>query len=281
MKQFDATRFLNVVRWDLTINRKFYTRVGIGIALALCSPVILVFFFGWLFGEYQLQGDPTPDSVQTIMSFLVMLVPPIVILTPGFMFHSLITKQGRINEFTLPATNLEKMLWRVIVVFVGIQVCIFLGLLLADLLHAVIGYLAFNLCDLQPITKTFYGGLFDTTVFFVGAPSKNDAYALFVFLWLMGLSYVSTFSMVNAWKYRFNIPITLAMHFFLWIVFFVFSVAISLLFPGIIVKILDSASALQSFLITLDVLAALLFVGIWMITYWLYKHAQLTSKINR
>ena len=56
MKQFNFHRFINVARWDLTINSQFYLRAAILMVALICSPVLIYYLFilssGKLLDEY-------------------------------------------------------------------------------------------------------------------------------------------------------------------------------------------------------------------------------------
>ena len=55
MGNFNFNRFLNVARWDLTINRKFYIRQLIVIAGCVLVPIIVSYMM--LLYEYLLISD--------------------------------------------------------------------------------------------------------------------------------------------------------------------------------------------------------------------------------
>ncbi len=45
MKAFDFNRFMNVARWDLTVNSKFYTRSALLMVALICMPVVLYYLY--------------------------------------------------------------------------------------------------------------------------------------------------------------------------------------------------------------------------------------------
>ena len=102
----------------------------------------------------------------------------------------------------------------------------------------------------------------------------------------MTFCYTRSFCLFNAWKYRYNIPWTFLFYFILWNVLGVLTVFT-------LVNCFDSPREIESIwnwlndgghanavLVCMNILASLLYVGIWLLTYRLYKRAQLTTKRN-
>ena len=102
----------------------------------------------------------------------------------------------------------------------------------------------------------------------------------------MSFCYTRSFCLFNAWKYRYNIPWTFLFHFILWNVLGVLSIFI--IFncfdsPREVEKIwnwLNDGGHVNTVLVCMNIFAALLYIGIWFLTYRLYTRAQLTSKRN-
>lgn len=147
MKNFDINRFKSFALYDLTINQKYYRSQAITTILVLMGIALTCFLFRWMICD--ITGNVVPffdyrDTNATI-AMLVAATSIIMIVLAGCTFHNLLTKQGRINELTLPATSLEKFTWHVCLnVFGGIALCM-VGLLCADALNAMLMAITFPL----------------------------------------------------------------------------------------------------------------------------------------
>ena len=56
MIQFDMKRFLSVGRWDVTVNRRFYTNQAIALLVLTVAPVVMRFLLAWAAGDVALFG---------------------------------------------------------------------------------------------------------------------------------------------------------------------------------------------------------------------------------
>lgn len=276
---FSFKRFINVARWDLSVNSKFYSRSALLMATAICMPVLLPYLYSILMGKYHMFWDAA-DNVEIICYSIGLIGLVLSVISSGYMFHNLLTRQGRINELTLPATNLERFLWHAVVIVIGVQLVCFVGVVCADVLHALFR-LAIPEADIRSITYYFYVesfrhlnelGMFD---------DHGLGFVLLIFI--LECCYCRSFCLVNAWKYRYNIPWTLLIYF---VLMNVFSLLLITIFTHIaydkwerIGEWLIEANP-TSVLVCLNILALLLYVGIWLLTYHLYTRAQLTTKRN-
>lgn len=279
---FKFSRFLNVARWDLTINSKFYLRSSLLVIALCCFPVVMSYLYAILTGNYYITGG-VYDNIETFVGLIALIGCGYSIIASGYMFHNLLTKQGRINELTLPATNLEKFIWHFLVIAVGTSIVWYIGVICADLLHFFFRIDSPTLEGLPSQTRSMtalcLGNNFDWMQF------KFHGYNMFPLLLLMIYCYIRTYSLVNAWKYRHNIPLTVLIHFLLrsvlgliFIIFVTSSFANSRAFLEFIEK-LDGLNP-DVIIIGLYVFFALLYCGILYLTYWLYTRAQLTTKRN-
>ena len=279
MKYFDFRRFLNVARWDLTINSKFYLRSSILVVALCCFPVLMYYLYELLSGNYFALGVER-DHIEPFVLIISLVGMFYSIIASGYMFHNLVTKQGRINELTLPATNLEKFVWHFLVIAVGTVVVYNIGVVCADLLHSFfrIGFGSHT----RSITAEMFSTEFTWKVY---KEIKFQGYYMMPLLCLMTYCFVRTFSLVNAWKYKHNIPLTVLLHFVLnnvlgliVIIFVTSKFANSRAFMEFIEK-LDGLNP-DAIIIGLYVFFALLYCGILYLTYHLYTRAQLTTKRN-
>lgn len=279
MKAFSFNRFLNVARWDLSVNSKFYTRSSLLMVAIMSMPIVLYYLYSMLNHNFFLTGNVS-DNVGTFSVIITMIGFAYMLISSGYMFHNLLTKQGRISELTLPATNLERFLWHAVVIVIGVQVVYFFGVVFADLLHTLFR-LAIPGAEIKSLTTEMFNldNWKDTTTVF-----GSHIFGVNMFIFLMLACYFRSFCLVNAWKYRYNIPLT-------FLIYFVLNTALPLLllFIG---KLLLTRESIERFgewlgntdpstlLVWLNIFAGLIYVGIWLLTYRLYTRAQLTTKRN-
>lgn len=222
MKNFDINRFRSVARWDWTINSTFYKKslmfiLGCALLPVVMSGVVAVFSQGFVvyfgsgaIGHAEQHGDITNEA--SIISFLLGLFS---IGAIGYMFHNLRNRQGRIMELTLPASNLERFLWHALVVFVGTQVAVVIAVLAADILHVLLAWMIQGRTSFVSISKEIFSQQ-------QGLLSKYwsegfQGMCMFILGILMTFNFMSTFALVNSWKYRHNIGYTLLLHVLLWV----------------------------------------------------------------
>lgn len=277
MKAFSFNRFLNVARWDLTFNSKFYTRSSLLMAAVICMPVVLYYLYSMLNHSFFVAGI---DNVSGFKAVILIICLIYGILSSGYMFHNLLTKQGRINELTLPATNLERFLWHFVVIVIGVQVVLFLGIVFADLLNALFRLMIPG-AEISSLTAAIYNwdNWRDTTTAF-----GTHIFGVNMFVALVMACYFRSFCLVNAWKYRYNIPLTFLIYFVLQTV-----LPLLLLFIGKLLLTRESAESFMEWftkidpsnvLVCLNIFGVLTYIGIWLLTYRLYTRAQLTTKRN-
>lgn len=282
MSSFNFKRFLNVARWDLTINSKFYTRAAILMLALTCTPILLYYLHSMLYHNYYLTANIS-DNIDTFCAIISLLGCAYMIISSGYMFHNLLTKQGRINELTLPATNLERFLWHFVVIVIGVNILWLVGVVFADLLHALFR-LAIPGAEIKSITAILYVDAYTNWDDF--HMLGKHAPGIMLFLVIMLSSYCRSFALVNAWKYRYNIPLT-------FLFYFILQNVIALLSIFIIFHVFDSPDTVRDFwnwlhdgahfsivLTCMNIFAALLYIGIWLLTYRLYTRAQITTKRN-
>ena len=278
MKQFDFHRFVNVACWDLTINSRFYLRSSLLVVALCCFPILMSFLYAILEGRYTVigQGD---DDVTFYVAIISLIGCGYSIIASGYMFHNLLARQGRIGELTLPATNLEKFVWHFLVIAVGTQLVWHVGVICADLLHFF-----FRMGAAGP---THSITAFVSRSRFVFNPDQprlagHNMHPLFL---LMVYCFLRTFSLVNAWKYKHNIPLTILLHFLLTnVVSLAVVIFATTCFKNIdgferFVETLDRLNP-DAVIISLYVFFILLYCGIVYLTYRLYTRAQLTTKRN-
>ena len=285
MKCFSFKRFANVARWDLSVNSKFYTRSAIMMMAFISTPIVLFYVYNMLTKGFLLMGD-TSDNVESFAMTIGMIGIAYSVVSAGYMFHNLLTKQGRISELTLPATNLERFIWHAVVILIGVPLVFFCGVVVADFLHFLFRLMITN-ADIQSLTAAYYWGDFEG--WHNATPGLEDfmedyGYELVTTIFIWGACYTRSFSLFNAWKYRYNIPITFLFYFILWTV-----LPLVLLFIGTMFfskeNVLDFMNWIKdanphNIIIGVGIVGILVYIGIWLLTYRLYKRAQLTTKRN-
>lgn len=286
MKSFSIKRFVNVARWDLAVNRPFYIKMLMLIAACVLIPVLLKYISILLSGGVRFghMGIEIPDNVSNMAKTIYTFSLIIYMVAMGFMFHNLRTRQGRINELTLPATNLERFLWHVVFVLVGPVLAYVVSVLIADLVHVILGWVLLGQHSFESLTLAVFDYDKRVDVALNGSPMDEIKYSFFFFVWIMYWNYVSTFALGNAWKYKHNIVFTLLCHIAFWLCS---SMLIGLFFASVggdwngadaFFSYLESHKGLLRTL--LIGFALIVFCSIWLLTYRLYCRAQITTKRN-
>jgi hypothetical protein len=287
MKCFSFKRFANVARWDLSVNSKFYTRSAVMMMAFISTPIVLFYLYNMLTKGFLLMGN-TSDNVESFAMTIGLIGLAYSVISAGYMFHNLLTKQGRISELTLPATNLERFIWHAVVILIGVPLVFFCGVVVADFLHFLFRLMITN-ADIQSLTAAYYWGEGDFSNWHNYSPGFEDfmedyGYELVTTIFIWGACYTRSFSLFNAWKYKYNIPITFLFYFILWTV-----LPLVLLFLGTMLfskeNVLDFMNWIKdanphNIIIGVGIVGILVYIGIWLLTYRLYKRAQLTTKRN-
>ena len=294
MIQFDMNRFLSVGRWDVTVNRRFYTNQAIALLVLAVAPVVLRYLSAWAAGDVALFGMGTAALYPAMdmgycIGFMtgfyrfVFWVLPVVSLS--YMLHNMVRKQGRIQELTLPASNVERFLWHLAFCLLAPMVVFFGSMLLADGINMLFAAVFGCFSQVRSLICAFFVRPCFMPVDFssgMGHPLLGHSFEV-----LSMLCFMSTFALGNAWKYRYNLIFTCLVHVVLWLV------------SGICLMFLAGAflqfAGYDSFADTycnfdpngtvlfclLDLFMLALLVGIWALTYKLYCDAQVTSRRNR
>ena len=274
-----------MARWDLSVNSKFYTRSAVMMMAFISTPIVLFYLYNMLTKGFLLMGN-TSDNVESFAMTIGLIGLAYSVISAGYMFHNLLTKQGRISELTLPATNLERFVWHAVVILIGVPLVFFCGVVVADFLHFLFRLMITN-ADIQSLTAAYYWSDFEG--WHNATPGLEDfmedhGYELVTTIFIWGACYTRSFSLFNAWKYRYNIPITFLFYFILWTV-----LPLILLFIGTMffseenvmnfMEWLKDANP-HNIIIGVGIVGILVYICIWLLTYRLYKRAQLTTKRN-
>lgn len=294
MIQFDMNRFLSVGRWDVTVNRRFYTNQAIALLVLAVAPVVLRYLSAWAAGDVALFGMGTAALYPAMdmgywIGFMtgfyrfVFWVLPVVSLS--YMLHNMVRKQGRIQELTLPASNVERFLWHLAFCLLAPMVVFFGSMLLADGINMLFAAVFGCFSQVRSLICAFFVRPCSMPVDFssgMGHPLLGHSFEV-----LSMLCFMSTFALGNAWKYRYNLIFTCLMYVVLWLVSgicLMFLAGAFLQFAGYDCFAdtycnFDPNGTVMFCLLDLFMLALL--VGIWALTYKLYCDAQVTSRRNR
>lgn len=268
--------FFSVAKWDFTVNRKFYMRQIM--VLAGCVLVPIIYKYIMLMGKFHLFNAAGVGAMMAAeedviaASYYFSFIFSIVMLQMFcYMFHNLTTKQGRINELTLPATNGVRFAWHVACTGLGTIVVFFLSVLLADLIHVLLGWITLGQSQFQSLTIATW-----KTVNILGFMDVDADFSLQLFGILLSTSFLSTFALGSAYKYRHTFGYVLLFHIALWL-----SGLFSLGFLGhALMGAADFVDSYNLFGYLLVIAVAGIFALIWWLTYRLYCRAQITTRRN-
>lgn len=294
MIQFDMKRFLSVGRWDVTVNRRFYTNQATALLVLAVAPVVVRFLSAWAAGDVALFGRdaaalyPAMDMgywIWFIMGFYRFVFWALPVVSLSYMLHNMVRKQGRIQELTLPASNVERFLWHLVFCLLAPMVVFFGSMLLADGLNMLFAAVFGCFSQVRSLICAFFVRPCSMPVDFssgMGHPLLGHSFEV-----LSMLCFMSTFALGNAWKYRYNLIFTCLVHVVLWLVSgicLMFLAGAFLQFAGYDCFAdtycnFDPNGTVMFCLLDLFMLALL--VGIWALTYKLYCDAQVTSRRNR
>lgn len=152
----DKNNFLNFGKYDLTINKVFYRNMilmaifmGIGISafgflgrwLTYNSEQTLVEATGVTIDPLNFSHYSSTPITQVFLGIVIGYLP---LIFAGCAFHNFRKKQGRIMELTLPATNMEKYLWHILVSVGGGLLLTVASLLAADLLNIILHLIVYG-----------------------------------------------------------------------------------------------------------------------------------------
>lgn len=291
MKNFDITRFKNVARWDLTINKSFYRSFAFVVSGTILAITLFGLFFRWIL---MTQGNPSYEfsTVGGTAMAITYAVSIIMCVSAGCILHNLRNKQGRISSLTLPATNLEKFLWHTLLMIVGMYVLCFASIVVCDGINALLSTMLFGAENVHSITHSYirnaillHSDAADwSTAAFSGIPDRirNSIVTLYVTSTILS---ITIYAFGNSLKYKFNILFTLIA---LYILQFILGV-------GFVVIAFQQAERINDIELNpetvIEMLPTLMYIGsvivvilsgvLWWASYRNYTRAQVTSRWNK
>lgn len=289
MNNFNITRFKNVARWDLTINKSFYRNFAFVVSGTILAITLFGLFFRWIL---MTQGNPS-DEFSTVGGTAMVIAYAIGIImcvSAGCLLHNLRNKQGRISSLTLPATNLEKFLWHTLLMIVGMYVLCFASIVVCDGINALLSTLLFGAENVHSITYSYiqnaillHSNAADfSTAAFGTIPDRIRNSIVLLSITGTILSF-TVYAFGNSLKYKFNILFTLIV---LYILQFILGVAFVVIAMDQAERVndIDPETLLETMptLLNIGSVLVLILSGVlWWASYRNYTRAQVTSKWNR
>lgn len=123
----NKNRFFQVLRWELLLSKKQLATMALTFLGLVVIPQMVTLLF---------KSDSS--SAYTMGLFCTILLYTYFVLCGALVFSSLRTRQQRINNFMLPASNKEKFLARYFVLVIAMPVAALVGFLAGDVLQYLI-----------------------------------------------------------------------------------------------------------------------------------------------
>jgi hypothetical protein len=272
--------------------------------------VVISFFMRWL--SYQVSMPSIIYNDLSITAWVVILIMQFSLyIAGGCTLHPLRNKQGRITHLTMPATNLEKYVWHVLLCIIGCFITAVVAVALADLVNYLMTIAVFK--DTEGVQSLFVSVFSNTTGtaiqnFFnqmhasmngvtITDPTyvspqdtllENITRASMFVAWASIFCTTSIYAFGNSLKYKFNLPITYiilkAIEFFFAIILFIGMIW----FTSNIHTIDGLDEIMEAFIENLHIylyiwgsIDIVLGIGFFIWAYNRYTKAQLCNKLNR
>lgn len=159
MKNFDSHRFRNLMRYELTANKRNIINTMLIMTLALT--------FVYVSTTIRTLHDNVNYNMNNLLWGLVTSTTSIYVLfaTLGAsrIFYNMRRKQDRINFLTLPATNVEKFMARYLYATVGYLLMYTGSAVVADVLNRIMAYMLYSV-DVGSVCLHGMEGLFDMSM---------------------------------------------------------------------------------------------------------------------
>lgn len=300
----NKNRFLNYARYDLTIHFPFYRSLALTTFVVMLAMTLFGFLFRWWSIKWMYDGGNDAYTVDIMVIVLLFVMGIMHNVFFGCFNHPLRQRQDRLKTLTLPVTNGERFLWHLLLPLVGGALLLFLCLLVADGMNALLSLLAgFDRVYSLTGGVLHYLSFHDYIGFSaIGEPMEGMAMELSTIpgpglplgFWLLYvLSVVWTLSAYvygNHVKYRYNLLWTTLG---LWLLETVLSFFF-LLIAGIVsmhdadldyyMQNLDRdtvAQIISGIFWTLDIILFVTAALLWWRSWVRFKNAQITTRLNR
>ncbi len=290
MATFDKDRFVNFARYDLTINKTFYRNITI--ATIACMLGITVLGFTTRYGMYTPQDQlgewesyQSYNDCSITVTMLIGFAGIMYAIFAGCWAHNLATKQGRITELTLPATNAEKFAWHISLMQGAGLMLLLITLLICDGINALLTLMVYDTSQ-EGVASMFrvLGYTFSALTLSNADGVVEDALPYTIIGSISILATMLTYTIFvfsNAVKYRYNLIITVIALWVLQIVLNVIGWCIAVLFAINYDGVFNSDTVAYTIgILSIVVIVALICI-LWYFTYKKYCNAQVTSKLNK
>ena len=294
MANFNTSRFVNFGKYDYTINKSFYRNtclISIFAALGIALIGFVARNIAFTSSHIPLEEALTLNYQEMFLNpsnsfftgiFLFLFVSIMGTIISGYAFHNLRNKQGRITELTMPATNFERWLWHVLVVSVGGAIILFVSILCADLLNAILNLIVYDGKVTNSLTATMFRIITGTDEIFKEVPEKVRFYFI-LNICVSTLNNTACYIFGNSLKYKYNIILTYIAQYIIQTAItvacftFIYSLDINSGHTSMF-TVKESLSALS---ITFNSIAFLFTIAMIWGSYHFYSKAQITAPFNR
>ena len=120
----NKNRFLQVLRWELLLSKRQITTMALTFFGMVVIPQILTLVF-----------RSSSSSAYTMGKLCAIALFAYMLCSGALIFSSLRSRQQRINDFMLPASNKEKFVARYLVLVVAMPLAAFAGFFVGDVLQ--------------------------------------------------------------------------------------------------------------------------------------------------
>lgn len=309
MSNFDTKRFARYANFDLTINKNFYRNLALVLFFTIVGIVVFSFFMRWL--TYQVSAPSLIYNDLTMTALVVMVIMQYSLhIGAGCTLHPLRNKQGRITNLTIPATNLEKYSWHVLICVLGALVVGIISVAFADLVNYLMTIAVFK--DTEGVQSLFANVFANST----GAAVNNFFQQMHMSMngqtvdptyvspqeailgkiltaslfatWAHIFCTTSFYAFCNSLKYKFNIPLT---YIFLQLVGFILGILMligMIWFTSNVERLGIDDETMRAFLENFHIylyiwgsISILAGIGFFVWAYRRYTKAQLSNRWNK
>ncbi|MCH5175932.1 MAG: hypothetical protein J1F40_08600 [Prevotellaceae bacterium] len=288
---FNKERFVNFAKYDLAINKSFYRNLSLATIVGTFGIALFGFMIRWNIwqnyaSEYSLNDESfdTFDFAWDCSGTSACLLVFCTLMLTGFCgcwAHNLRSRQNRIMELTLPAANIEKFVWHLVLTVGGGALLVVLSALLADGLNALLCLFAMPKGAEVPSLIARMWSLITFSMIEGAGVAKALVISLCLCSYILQLAF---YIYGNSLKYKFNIILTYAAE-------QVISLILSIIFITIVTSIHthwyismsdDEVETMFEYIIygisAIEIILAAVFV--WL-SYRNYVKAQLITPLNK
>lgn len=185
MNTFNINRFKNTLIWQIANNKKMAINI---LAFGFLFAVI-----GGLAGLASAYPNAPTESYAITCDDIFSVISVIYLLTLGtFIVSDISDKVGRISNFILPVSKLEKFISRYVYLLIIVPLLALAGLVVGDLIQMLLNIMVLG--DAYSLTRDLFKAG-------IRLPEVANAYEQFVVLWLIHSIFLllGTFFRRHAW----------------------------------------------------------------------------------